>query len=66
MKAFLKKATRPAIFTLVGAAAGYAYYHFVGCTYGACAIAAYPLRSTLYVAVIGYLLSIVFAKKEEK
>lgn len=41
---------------LVGAACGYAYYHFIGCVSGTCAITSKPLNSTLYGAVLGGLL----------
>lgn len=41
---------------LVGAIAGYAYYHFVGCASGTCAITSKPLNSTLYGALMGGLL----------
>ena len=41
---------------IVGAVLGYAYYHYVGCTSGTCAITSKPLNSTLYGAVLGGLL----------
>lgn len=41
--------------TLVGAALGYAYYYFIGCNSGTCAITSKPLNSTLYGAVMGLL-----------
>lgn len=47
----------------VGAIAGYAYYHFVGCTSGSCAITSQPFNSTLYGAVMGGLLVGTFQKK---
>lgn len=45
------------LFVVVGAAIGYAYHRFVGCRTGACAITANPYLSTLYGAVMGYLVS---------
>lgn len=39
----------------VGAALGLAYYRFVGCRSGACAISSSPYVSTLYGAFLGYL-----------
>lgn len=48
---------RLALFIVLGAAAGFAYHRFVGCRTGACAITANPYASTLYGAVMGYLLS---------
>ncbi len=48
---------RRALFIVVGAALGFGYHRLVGCRTGACAITANPYLSTLYGAVIGYLLS---------
>jgi len=41
----------------LGAAAGFAYYRFVGCSSGACPITGNPYISTIYGAVIGALLA---------
>lgn len=46
------------LFVLIGAVAGYAFYRFVGCRSGACAIWANPYSSTLYGAVLGLLLGL--------
>ena len=51
---------------LVGAIAGYAYYHFVGCASGSCSITSKPLNSTLYGSLMGGLLFNMFVKKEKK
>jgi len=51
---------------LIGAIAGYAYYHFVGCASGTCAITSKPLNSTLYGSLMGGLLFNMFVKKEKK
>ena len=51
---------------LVGAIGGYAYYHFVGCASGTCAITSKPLNSTLYGAMMGGLLFSTFKKETEK
>ncbi len=48
---------RHVLFVVGGALLGYAYYRFVGCRTGACAITANPYISTLYGAVMGYLAS---------
>jgi hypothetical protein len=42
---------------VLGAAAGYAYYRFVGCSSGACPLTSNPYISTIYGAVMGVLLS---------
>jgi phage shock protein E len=49
---------------LIGAIGGYAYYHFVGCASGTCAITSKPLNSTLYGALMGGLLFSNFKKEK--
>lgn len=51
--------------TLAGAVGGYLYYHFIGCTSGTCPITSQPVNSTLYGAMMGWLLVGSF-KKEKK
>lgn len=41
----------------LGAAAGFAYYRFVGCSTGACPITSNPWISTGYGALMGGLLA---------
>ena len=48
---------RLALFIVIGAALGFGYHRLVGCRSGACAITGNPYISTLYGAVMGYLLS---------
>lgn len=60
-----KQWRRPALFTLGGALAGLAYYVFVGCESGSCAITASPVSSMLYMALLGYLLSGAWGKECE-
>jgi len=49
---------------LIGSIAGYAYYHFVGCASGTCAITSQPLNSRAYGALMGYLLFNSFKTKK--
>ena len=42
---------------LIGGALGLGYQHFIGCRSGSCAITSNPVISTLYGALMGYLLS---------
>lgn len=51
---------------IVGLIAGYAYYHFVGCNSGTCAITSKPLNSTLYGGLMGGLLFNMFVTSPKK
>ena len=48
---------RLALFIVVGAGLGFGFHRLVGCRTGACLITANPYISTLYGALMGYLLS---------
>jgi hypothetical protein len=41
---------------ILGGAGGFLYYRFVGCKTGACPITGNPWISTLYGALIGWLM----------
>jgi len=45
---------------LGGAVLGFAYHRLVGCRTGACPITANPYASTLFGALLGYLVSGAF------
>jgi hypothetical protein len=62
---FLIKHKVAVLGTLAGAVGGYLYYHFIGCTSGTCPITSQPVNSTLYGAMMGWLLVGSF-KKEKK
>ena len=49
----------------VGAIAGYAYYYYVGCASGTCAITSKPVNSTLYGGLMGGLLFNLFVKEKK-
>lgn len=51
---------------VIGAIAGYAYYYFVGCASGTCAITSKPINSTLYGSLMGGLLFNLFVKEKKK
>ncbi len=51
---------------LVGAFAGYAYYYYIGCASGSCAITSKPINSTIYGAIMGGLLFNIFTKESTK
>ena len=46
--------------------AGYAYYYYVGCDSGTCAITSKPLNSTLYGGLMGGLFFNLFVKERKK
>ncbi len=60
MKKLKARRLRMIIFTLVGALAGLAYYYFVGCSSGSCAIVSNPISSMAYMGFIGWLVSGAF------
>lgn len=62
---FVKNNQRNLIGIALGAVAGWLYWHFIGCSSGTCAITSKPLNSTLYGALMGYLVAGMF-KKESK
>ena len=51
---------------ILGALAGYLYYHFVGCASGTCPITSRPIPSTLFGAVFGAALGGLFIPKKKK
>ncbi len=56
---------------VVGAALGFAYWYFIGCNSGTCAITSSPINSTIYGGLMGLLLVNSFSgskteKKENK
>jgi hypothetical protein len=51
---------------IVGAIAGYLYYHYIGCVSGTCSITSKPLNSTLYGSLMGGLLFNLFVKEKKK
>lgn len=46
-----------------GALLGFAYYYFIGCSSGSCAITSNPINSTAYGALIG--LVFMWPEKEK-
>ena len=51
---------------ILGAAGGYAYYYFIGCSTGTCPITSNPIISTGYGALLGglFLSYIKYLKKK--
>ena len=42
---------------VIGAVAGFAYYRFIGCASGTCPITSNPWISTLYGAIMGFMIA---------
>ena len=51
---------------IIGAGIGYAYYYYIGCSSGTCAITSNPYISTAYGAFTGLILALPTKKKKSK
>ena len=60
MENFIKKYKLGLIGIVLGGILGYAYYHFIGCNTGTCAITSKPINSSVYGMVMGYLILSTF------
>lgn len=65
MNAIINKYKLDLIGIGIGAIAGFLYWKFVGCASGTCMITSKPLNSSLYGALMGFLVMGLF-KKEKK
>jgi len=65
MENFIKKYKLGLIGIVLGGILGYAYYHFIGCNTGTCAITTKPINSSVYGMVMGYLILSTFEKTKE-
>lgn len=61
---FFQKYKLSIIGSLVGGILGFAYYYFIGCSTGRCAITSKPINSSLYGMAIGYLAFSAFEKNK--
>ncbi|MEC5157325.1 DUF6132 family protein [Chryseobacterium sp. MP_3.2] len=66
MTVFLKSHQFKIVGILVGGILGFAYYHFIGCNTGSCAITSKPMNSSVYGMLMGYLMFSVFEKSNTK
>ena len=62
----MKKMLMVAIPTFLFAGAGFAYYHYVGCSNGACAIASSPIISTAFGAIVGASVGFTLSDRRRK
>ena len=51
---------------LIGAVAGFAYYKFIGCASGACPITSNPWISTVYGAIMGFMLATINGGRSQR
>ena len=65
MENFIKKYKLGLIGIVLGGILGYAYYHFIGCNTGTCAITSKPINSSVSGMVMGYLILSTFEKTKE-
>jgi hypothetical protein len=65
MKEISRKYGGPVLGVLIGGIAGWCYWYFVGCASGTCAITSRPLNSTLYGALLGFLVAGLFKKEKQ-
>jgi hypothetical protein len=65
MKRWLQKNKLGIAGLVVGGILGFAYYYFIGCSSGTCAITSRPLNSSLFGMLMGYLAFSVFQPKEK-
>ena len=65
MKKLLKQYGLVATGPVGGAAAGFLYWKFIGCSDGTCAITSNPVNSSIWFAVTGAFLFSMFQPKKE-
>jgi hypothetical protein len=51
---------------ILGAVSGFLYWHFVGCSSGSCTITSSPMNSTIYGAIMGFLIVGIFKTDRTK
>ncbi len=66
LKKWLAKNKFSLIGAIVGAVLGYLYWNFVGCSSGTCAITSSPVNSTIYGALMGFLIVGMFKTDKKK
>ena len=66
MTTILKKYKTDLIGIGLGTVAGFLYWKYVGCASGTCMITSKPLNSSLYGALMGFLVIGMFKKEKTK
>ena len=65
MTLLFQKYKRDLIGIILGAIAGFLYWKLVGCSNGTCMITSKPINSTLYGALMGFLVAGIFKKNKK-
>ena len=63
MTTLIKKYKFDIIGIILGTLAGFLYWKFIGCSSGTCMITSKPINSSLYGALMGYLIAGMFKKE---
>lgn len=66
MKDWIIKKKIPIMLTFVGAIVGYSYWYFIGCESCTCAITSVWYRTTIYGAIMGWLVGDMINDKLKK
>ncbi len=66
MKEFIKSNLLIIIGAIAGAAGGYLYWKYAGCSSGQCLITSHPFNSTIYGAVMGGLIFSILKPQKTK
>ena len=64
MKSWIQNNKLSLVGVAVGALGGFLYWNYVGCESGTCMITSKPINSTLYGALMGFLLFGLFQKEK--
>ncbi len=64
MSNLINRYWKPALFAIIGAGVGYAYWRFIGCSTGTCPITANWHTSTVMGGLIGIIAAPAGKKKE--
>lgn len=65
MKKWLNKNKLYLLGAITGAAGGFLYWKFIGCSSGTCMITSSPRNSTIYFAFMGAVLFGMFKKEKQ-
>lgn len=65
VKLFFKRHWLTLLGIALGAAGGFLYWNFIGCTTGTCPITSSPINSSVWGAIIGGLLLSSFQKENK-